>query len=184
MKPTLALDLSKSSTGWALFDGKSDLAQHGSVSLGSAFTDHGTIFARLHEQMSGLYKLTPFEAVYIEKPLDPVLMAKINNFDTPFMLYGLAAHAHSFCAAKRIKTFQMVHQATWRKHFIGSMKIGTRKVDLKALAMQRCRELGFKPRTTDEADAIGVLDYAISLDGQLPPWRSENLLIQQLVTAR
>jgi len=184
VKPTLALDLSKSSTGWAMWDGESDTARYGSVKLGSEYTDHGNVCARVHVEMSHLYKLLQFEAVFIERPLDPVMMAKINNFDTPFLLYGLATHAFSFCAAKRIKTFHMVHQATWRKHYIGSMKIGTRKADLKALAVQRSRELGFKPRNDDEADALGILDYAIALDGVVPPWRQEHVLTQQLVASR
>lgn len=184
MRPTLALDLSKSSTGWALWDGVSDKAQHGTRELGSSLTDPGTVFARVHGLMNDLHMITPFERVYIEKPLDPVLMAKINNFDTPFLLYGLASHAYSFCAAKRIRVFQMVHQATWRKHFIGSMRIGTKKVDLKRMAMERCRQLGFNVRKDDEADALGILDYAISLDGKMPPWRANALFVEQFKETR
>lgn len=184
MTATLALDLSKSSTGWALWDGKSDKAQHGAVQLGSSLTDLGTVFARVHGLMNDLYKVTQYEAVFIEKPLDPVMMQKINNFEVPFMLYNLAGHAASFCAAKSIRKFQMVHQATWRKHFIGSMRIGTKKVDLKAMAMDRARQLGFRVAKDDEADALGILDYAISLDGCLPPWRRDALLVEQFKETR
>ena len=181
MIPTLGLDLSKSSAGWALWDGKSDKARFGHRRLGNGvLTNHGLTFARVHELMNELHMICPYEAVFVEKPLDPQLMSKIQNFDTPFLLYGLAAHAHSYCEAKGIRKLQMVHQATWRKHFIGSMRIGTKKPVLKQLTMERCAQFGMPVRTDDEADAIGILDYGIEMQGITAPWRRDNILLPPL----
>lgn len=176
MTSVLALDLSKSRTGWALWDGKSDKARHGSQPLGSSLTDMGTVFARVHGLMNDVYAISPYDSVVMEEPLNPAVMNKINSFEVPFLLYGLASHALSFCAAKGIRNPTMVHQATWRRHFIGTMKRGTGKTDLKAMTMARCRQMGLKPKNDDEGDALAILDYAISLDGIIPPWRAENIL--------
>lgn len=177
MKSVLGLDLSKSSAGWALWDGESDKARLGHRALGSGvLTDHGTTFARVHGLMSDLHKISPFEAVFIEKPLDPQLMAKMQDFYTPFLLYGLTAHALSFCSAKSIRKVALVHQATWRKHYLGRMKIGTKKADLKALARERCSQLGHESQNADEADAHGVLDYGLETLGITPPWRANEVL--------
>jgi hypothetical protein len=73
-----------------------------------------------------------------------------------------------------------VNVATWRRHFIGPMPRGTKSPDLKAMTMKRARELGFSPVGYDEADAIGILDHQLHLDGITPPWRMANVLQRQL----
>ena len=40
------------------------------------------------------------------------------------------------------------------------------------MAMSRCREIGFAPLKHDEAEALGLLDYAISVEGIIAPWRA------------
>ena len=77
-----------------------------------------------------------------------------------------------------------VNIAAWRRHFIGSMPRATKSIDLKHLAMQRCRELGFNPAKHDAAEAIGQLDYQLSIEGIVPPWRQANVLQEQLMPLR
>jgi hypothetical protein len=62
------------------------------------------------------------------------------------------------------------------------MKRGTKTPDLKAMAMSRCRELGFEPNGHDEAEALGILDYQLSVQGVIPPWRA-GLLQRELAPA-
>lgn len=176
-----ALDLSKTNTGWAAFDTESGgKAIFGSWRLGSAFTTSGEVFARLHEHMMDLKKIMPFDVLYIEKPLEPALMAKINNFEAPYLLYGLAAHAESFSAAAGCRRFHMVHQATWRKSFLGGMRVGKKKAELKALSLSRAKEFGFAVNNDDESDAIGVLDYALQSEGLIPPWRKSETMLSDM----
>ena len=42
--------------------------------------------------------------------------------------------------------------------------------------IERCRQFGFTPRKNDEADAIGILTYAILLNGVTPPWLADETL--------
>jgi len=63
-----------------------------------------------------------------------------------------------------------VPMATWRRHFLGKMPRATKSAELKDLAMQRCRQLGFKPAKHDEAEAIGLLDYACDQLQIVPYW--------------
>jgi hypothetical protein len=51
------------------------------------------------------------------------------------------------------------------------MPRGTKSADYKHLAMSRCRELGFDVIKHDAAEACGLLDYELSVEGIIPPWR-------------
>ena len=56
---------------------------------------------------------------------------------------------------------------------------GTKSVDLKAMAMSRCRDLGFDVNRHDAAEACGLLDYQLSVAGIIAPWR-EGVLEREL----
>lgn len=175
----LALDLSKSSTGWAVWGPDDAHVASGHWVLGSEFTSRGRAFAKLHEKMTDLHSIGAIDAVFYEQPMNMAIAGKMNDFATPMLLMGLAAHAESWGEAMGCRIIRDVHMATWRRHFIGSIKRGTRKADLKSYVLQRCRELGFNPRRDDESDAIGILDYACDALGIFPYWRQANPLVQQ-----
>lgn len=67
-------------------------------------------------------------------------------------------------ARRRNLYFEPVHNATWRKHFIGvsrAPKGQAKPTDwLKAKAVDRCRILGWDIPKHDAAEAAGLLDYA------------------------
>jgi hypothetical protein len=172
-----AFDLSKASAGWACWDGHAASPRYGSQSLGSgSLTSDGLTFARVHRMMNEVRAVVPFEKAFVEEPLQPRAVQSHTTFDTLFLLYGLAAHAASFCEAKGV-TFEMKNQSSWRRHFIGSMKRGTKSKNLKDYTIERCRHYGWTPKNSDEADALGLLDYAISLAGITPPWVQANPLV-------
>jgi hypothetical protein len=56
------------------------------------------------------------------------------------------------------------------------MKRGTKTSDLKRLTIERCQGYGWNPKNNDEADALGILDYAIDLNGITPPWAHQQVL--------
>jgi hypothetical protein len=126
----LALDLSKASTGWARWSPGQERPSCGTWELGDGrLTTPGTVFARLHGHLLDQHRLDkddPLESVTYEKPLDPATLGRQTSFEIPFLLMGLAAHVESFCAAMRIRHCAHAHQATWRRHFLGSMKRGVR----------------------------------------------------------
>lgn len=172
----IALDLSKANSGMVGWDGQSPQPIILSHVLGSELTKHGMVFARLHGHLNDLAQiLGGVDVIYVEEPLMPQAIQRHTTFQTIYLSYGLAAHADSYAAAKSCR-IQFVNQTNWRAHFIGKMKRGTKTKEFKEYAMDRCRQLGLKARNFDEADALGVLDYACDLERIMPPWRAGEVL--------
>jgi hypothetical protein len=167
----LALDLSKRSCGWALWSEGDAMPLYGNWALGSEYSTRGQPFINLHVKMNELHGISPFETVTYELPLNLGMGSAATNEETLFTLIGLAMHVESYCAAKRIRRVHSVHQATWRKHFLGRMPSGKKSADLKQMAMERCRQIGFSPQSHDAAEACGILDYALHNAGITTPWQ-------------
>jgi hypothetical protein len=172
----LALDISKRSTGFALWEEGSHSARYGTWILGSELTPNGATYCKLHQQMHDLYRLSKFEHLFFEEPLHPAKLQGHTNIDSIRVLSGLAAHAESFGEAMGMRTINAVNLSSWRSKFIGPQKRGTKRVTLKELSIERCRQLGWKPKNDDEADALGILDYACTFRGIVPPWRAHEQL--------
>lgn len=183
MPNLLALDLSKTCTGFALWNETMEKPLTGSWSLGSQLTCAGRTFLALHRNLNDLYQAYPFDIVYYEEPIALGPGAHQTNRDTVFTLIGLAAHADSFFEAKNVRKYRSVNQSSWRRHFIGSMKRGTKTKQLKEYAIERCQQLGFTPQKHDEAEALGVLDYMCEMERIIPPWRANEVLRQPLGSA-
>lgn len=192
--PTIALDLSKRSTGWALWMGEEAPPRYGSWQLGSEYTSRGQTYAKLHANLLDLRALFPFEALYFEEPINPNKLKGKTNLDTLRVLAGLAAHAESFGHAMGLRISQGINIDSWRPAFIGRINSSEAKrkakaagksatESLKSLTVERCHQLGFSPRTTDEADALGILDYCVAMRGVAPPWRAGEVL-QPMLGAR
>jgi hypothetical protein len=180
MSSLLALDLSKTSTGYAIWTPGSDRPVSGTWKLGSDMTTAGMVFINLHRQMSELYSVSPFDNVLYEEPLNLGPHSGFTNKDTIFLLVGLAAHVDSFCEAKRLRKYRCINNSSWRRTFLGKMKRGTKTKQLKDYAFERCHQLGFRPANADEADALGILDHMCELERIIPPWRANEVLRQPL----
>lgn len=176
--------MSKRSTGFALWTVGQSAPVSGIWSLGSEYTSAGTTFLKLHQSMNDLYSVSPFDIVIYEEPLNLDSGKLLTNKETTFCLMGLATHVDSFCEAKNVRKYRSVNQSSWRSHFIGRMKRGTKSPDLKAFAMERCRQLGLRPQKHDDAEAIGILDYMCEMEGITPPWRADEVLRPPLGMAR
>lgn len=184
MTTILGMDLSKRSTGWALWSDTMSKPVSGIWSLGSELTSSGRAFLKLHQCMNDLYTVHPFDIVIYESPLNLDSGKLVTNADTTELLVGLACHVDSFAEAKNVRKYRKVNQSTWRRHFIGSMKRGTKTPQLKAYAMERCQQLGLNPSKHDEAEAIGILDYMCEMEAITPPWRANEVLRPPLSVAR
>lgn len=194
-----ALDLSKTSTGWAVWQEGWKKPRYGHWVLGSEWTTRGGTFAKLHQCMSELYQVCPYEFLFIEEPISPAQLQGGTTINTLRIASGLAAHAESFAHAMRVRRIQEVNVSSWRGDFIGRVdnnaakararqakkegdKRASARDELKALTIERCRQLGFSPRKNDEADAIGILTYGLLISGITPPWLAEETL-KPLLTA-
>ena len=175
----LALDLSKRSCGWAMLAEGADTPRYGHVVLGSEFTSSGQTYVKLHWMLSDLRSVCRFERMFYEEAINPAALSGHTNIDTLRVLAGLVAHVESFGSALGIRT-DAVNNTTWRRHFLGKMPRGSKTKDLKDYCIERCRQYGWKPKNSDEADALGILDWACEARGILPAWRADEVLRQPL----
>jgi len=172
---TLALDLSKRSTGWAVWSEGWESPRYAAIQLGSEFTTDGRTCLKLHRVLADLHQVMPFTSIYYEKPLTQVERGGASNPANDVQL-KLVGHAESFAEAYNIRICMGVNMKSWRRHFLGSMPRGTKTKALKDYAIERCRHYGWKPKTHDEADALGLLDYALDLQGIKAPWVADEVL--------
>lgn len=182
MATWLALDLSIKSTGWAMWSSGESRPAFGTWALAPDQSWRGRAYVRLHRNLMDLHRVAALDDIVFEEPLSAGAVHGQTSITTLAAMAGLAAHVESFAEAIGAR-HRAVNLSTWRKHFIGKMPRGTKSVDLKALSMTRCRELGFDPAKHDEAEAIGLLDYQLSVNGIVPPWRADHLLQRELTPA-
>lgn len=192
MTGILALDLSKRNTGWAYWQPGWDKPRSGAWVLGSEYSSNGMVFCKLHVRMAELRQVMGFETIYYEEPIDPRNLGGQTNIQSLRILSGLAAHAESFAEAMGCRVYA-INVTTWRKDFIGEDLVkdaqaaarakraasgkGSATDKLKRLTMDRCRQLGLNPRSNDEGDAIGILDFALDFHEHIrPPWRADEVL--------
>jgi hypothetical protein len=170
----LSLDLSVKSTGFALWSEGQALPVAGTWALAPGIAWAGRAYVRLHRNLMDLQAVSPIDEINFEEALTAVHLRGFSNAETLAAAAGLAAHVQSFAEAFGIR-YRAVHQATWRRHFLGKMPRGTKTASLKHLAMTRCRELGFDVQKHDAAGACGLLDYQVSMAGIIAPWRVDCL---------
>ena len=172
----LALDLSETSTGFACWGEGDAVAASGHWVLGSEYSSFGQVFALLHERMTELHAVGAIDAVFYERPRHLDGWNKDSNETAHMLAVGLAAHAESWGVAMGCRIIRAVNISVWRRHFLGTMPRATKSAQLKDLAMERCRQLGFRPLKHDQAEAIGILDHACTALDIMPPWRAGEVL--------
>lgn len=176
----IALDLSKSSTGWSTWKEGDEKPFYGSWELGIPMTPDGRTFARLHQRLSEMHSVGEITHLFFEDPLHPAKLQGNTNINSIRVLGGLAAHAESWAEAMGCRVVRRVNMTTWRRHFIGSQKRGTQRKALKAFVMERCQQFGFEPENDDESDSLGILTYAIDQLGFQSPWEKNMILRPEL----
>jgi hypothetical protein len=179
VKSFLALDLSIRSTGFAWW--KEGLAQPvcGTWELAPHIKYAARAFVRLHRRLLDLHDNNQIDDIVFEEAVPAHKLHGNSNAVTIAAAAGLAAHVMSFGEAIGAN-WRPVSIGAWRRHFIGSMPRGTKTPEWKHLAMTRCREFGIEVLRHDAAEAFGMLDYQLSIEGIIPPWRQANILQRQM----
>lgn len=164
----LALDPA-TKCGWAAWAPGMERPASGSFDLPTIDDSLGAVGYRLHVELNALLQVHGFERIYYEAPIPPSQMGGQIQLQTIAKIFTIAGHIESFGYAKRIRVRQ-VGMGAWRRFFVGK-GAGERTITFKDWSIRRCRELGWNVRGHDEADALGVLAYAVSLDPEFkPPW--------------
>lgn len=175
----LALDPSKRATGWACYEPGWETARFGTWDrLGSEFTSRGDLFYALYKALYDHRLIVGIDKIFAEEPVNLIPGGVATTAENVWIAVGMAATIELFAASFGVR-LQWVHQAKWRRHFLGRMGRQKSK-DLKDYALERARQLGFRPRRHDEADALGVLDYAMDFERLDAPWRTDEVLRQPL----
>lgn len=170
----LALDPA-TNTGWAAWKPGMEKPASGSFELPTSPEDLGRVGYRVHVELNRLLQVHGFERVYYEAPIPPSQMMGQIQLHTIAKAFTIAGHIESFCYAKGLRCRQ-VGMGAWRRAFVGK-GAGEKTATFKSWAKERCAQLGWNVRSHDEADACGILDYAIGLDPQfVAPWRSQFLM--------
>lgn len=175
----LALDTSKSRTGWALWETGAPKPRIGHFKCGNEFSSDGMCQDALWRNLSDICSFGIPDIMAVEKAANPKRINHPTNWDQTMTLVSLTKCAEFFAHNKRVGRFSQVPKDIWFPHFIGTHERPP-KGKSKSYCEQQCLDLGIQTTCDDEADAVGILDYIIHLEGILPPWRNENVLTREL----
>jgi hypothetical protein len=161
----LALDISKNRTGWAIGSPGMERPFWGVHQLAGDWDRHEG--QRLHEWRKFLQrKIDEHGVTYIamERPFIDVNAFDYNGTVPILQMFGIVIElAH----ALRIRSGAVAIQS-WRSHFLGltaapkHLASKERTPWLKDMAMKRAAERGWLPQFHDEAEALGIMDFALS----------------------
>lgn len=156
------------------------------------------MYCNIQQNIWDLHKLGDITHIFIEDAFTVALRAGNNNLQWMKDVACLIGHAKSIAEAMGCRQVKEVPLETWRKHFIGGdtvqrekkaariqSKLQDKRISatqaLKDLTQLRCAQLGLKTSVEDEADAIGILSYALDWHGITPPWEMDNVLRPEMV---
>lgn len=63
-----------------------------------------------------------------------------------------------------------IHNASWRKYWLGSQKRGTQREEWKRLSVEKANGFGWAVKNDDEADALGQLHFLLNKLSISPRW--------------
>ncbi len=152
----LALDLA-TRTGWAMGP---DPVTYGTWDF-RHWVGVGQRLNMLRRKLDRTLDGRPLYGVMFETPW----ISPKTHQDTARLLQSMGGVVEMFCDEHGLRCFEVV-APTWRKHFlgVGQLRVGRKGSStdqLKRMAVERCRMLGYAVRNPDEAEALGVLDYAL-----------------------
>jgi hypothetical protein len=182
MTTVLALDIG-TKTGWALHQPGMERPFFGTLPLPASPLEVGAPILALHEFLSDRHQMhggltdIVFEAQHMGTPgkPDPETGKRKGGIDmnVVYKLCALGGHVEYFAHCVHAKCFK-VYIGTWRKHFCGSGRLNRKQAKMSAI--DECNRIGIDPPDDNAAEAMGILDYYLSLkriDGKpYPrPWR-------------
>lgn len=163
----LALDLA-TRTGWALWS-PGALPEYGSIVFPGTGTGTGLFFAGYADWLTGHIEQGTGHVIF-EGPIKPGPLSALQATRKTFGLIGIT---EGICHASDIRCDE-ANNTKWRSHFFG--KGAGRRGALKQLCIEECRARGFAPKNDDEADALGILDYAAHVLQIPTDWPDRGLL--------
>lgn len=161
----LALDIAKHRTGWAIGSPGMDRPYWGHYSLAGEWDKHEGL--RLHQWRNFLEATINRHGVTyiaIERPFVDTDDFNYNGSIPILQMWGIALE---LAEARKLR-HGVVSIGSWRQHFLGTAKApaGLAKAQrtnaLKDMAMRQCAHRGWLPEFHDEAEALGIMDFALA----------------------
>lgn len=183
----LALDQSKSRTGWSAWQPGWRKPVVGSVQLGSEYTSRGQTFTKLRSTIIELWQtVTKFDHLFFEEPINHMMKGGTSE-EAILLSLGMAGCIEGVGYELRCRQVAKFSASSWRPGFCGSDEIQmikraakqaqrSARDPLKAASKERCRQLGIQVSNDDEADSVGLLTYGILISGITPPWLANETL--------
>lgn len=161
----LALDIAKHRTGWAVGRPGMNRPWWGVYALGGEWDRHEG--KRLNEWREFLIrKIEEHGVTYIamERPFIDLKAFDANGTVPILQMIGIALE---LAQARKIRAGAVAIQS-WRSHFLGTSRAPKtlashqRTAALKDLATKRAAERGWLTQYHDEAEALGIMDFALA----------------------
>lgn len=162
----LALDIA-STSGWA-FGSAGDAPRFGTYRAPSSGDDLGRFgYAYLQWLTGKLRELQPKEIVF-----EANILPRETNITTLKKLYGLAFVTEIAALSEGIPCSEIT-AGEWRRAFLGQHypRKATRD-ELKRAVVTACRQMGWEPNSTDDADAIGI--WYVATCARNPKWAASH----------
>ncbi len=166
-----------SRAGWAVYSPELDEPRFDVLRLppGTVEGSNGPAFKLFFDHICWINSQWPLRAIGYEGVILPTGGKKDNDttfttspqtikrqvgFETILVMCAqiLAIDAHS------------IHNASWRRYWLGSQKRGTKREDWKALSIAKARGLGWDVKGDDDADALGQLHFLLNKLEIRVPW--------------
>jgi hypothetical protein len=165
----LALDLSKSATGWARYRTGDPRPTFDTWKLGNEYTDRAGAMVSLYQRLNEACAFGDPDVVYYESPLRGDQQSNETNNR---MANSLAALVEFYFKCKRVRCHE-ANNRSWKATQLNAPSRRMSSAEWKALSIRTARELGLKPGNDNEADALHILDHGLALENIVPPWRKD-----------
>lgn len=170
----LALDQSKSATGWARYREGEPRPTFGTWTLGTANTSRAAVMVALYLKLQEAVAFGDPDVVYYEMPLPGDRQSNENNNR---LANALAAMIEFFFACRRVRCHEVSNLA-WKATQLNTPGRRLSSSEWKALSLRVSRELGMRPGNDNEADALHILDHGLAQENIIPSWRKDPPLIE------
>jgi hypothetical protein len=164
---TVTLDQSLSSCGFALYG--EGLIASGAWSLCRGVEDRAEGYRQLFGKLDAIHK----EHHILQLVHETIAFGAVNKGqDQLLAAAGLVATIELFAKSRSLLAPVAYQPKQWRGTFFSrDERAALKGKSWKHPAILRCRQLGLDPVTSDEAEAIGILDHHLGKLKVMPDWR-------------
>lgn len=179
----LFLDQSLSSTGFALMD-DGELIETGAWPLCDGTDNRREGYRQLWGKMQAIHEAKGIGLIVHEA----VAFGAVSKGEAQLLATaGLVGIIDLFSVSRGMPRPIAYAPRSWRSTFFTKLERQiiaakpTKIRDWKHPAILRCRQLGFDPASSDEAEAIGIADHHLIKNKIMPAWRKNLPVLDSVV---